>query len=66
MSSVWPLRPQLKPPRPQITFRPNSGFSNKQVAQGQYVVSDTRCPTLHDSEFVSGEAGQWPNRGEVL
>ena len=24
----------------------------EQVAQGQYVVSDTRCPALHDCEFV--------------
>ena len=24
----------------------------KQVAQGQYVVSDTRCPAKHDCEFV--------------
>ena len=23
----------------------------EQVAQGQYVVSDTRCPALHDCEF---------------
>ena len=26
--------------------------SYEQVAQGQYVVSDTRCPALHDCEFV--------------
>ena len=25
--------------------------SDKPVAQGQYVVSDTRCPALHDCEF---------------
>ena len=24
----------------------------EQVAQGQYVVSDTRCPALHDCEIV--------------
>ena len=26
----------------------------KQVAQGQYVVSDTRCPALHGCEFEGG------------
>ena len=25
-------------------------FNKKQVAQGQYVVGDTRCPALHDCE----------------
>ena len=37
--------------------------TEKQVAQGQYVVSDTRCPALHrcNSEW---EAGQRPRRGQ--
>ena len=35
----------------------------EQVAQEQYVVSDTRCPALHDSELESGVAGQRPQRG---
>ena len=35
----------------------------KQVAQGQYVVSDTRCPALHDFELEWEEAGQRPQRG---
>ena len=35
----------------------------KQVAQGQYVVSDTRCPAVHDCKFEWGEAGQRPRRG---
>ena len=29
----------------------NEHFSTEQVAQGQYVVSDTRCPALHDCEL---------------
>ena len=33
-------------------------FKCKQVTQGQYVVSDTRCPALHDSELKWEEAGQ--------
>ena len=37
---------------------------NKQVAQGQYVVSDTRCPALSDCELEWGEAGQRPQRGQ--
>ena len=36
----------------------------KQVAQGQYVVSDTRCPALHDCEMEREEAGQRPQRGQ--
>ena len=36
----------------------------KQVAQGQYVVSDTRCPALHDCKFEWEEAGQRPKRGQ--
>ena len=36
---------------------------NKQVAQGQYVVSDTRCPAFHDCELDWEEAGQRPQRG---
>ena len=32
----------------------------QQVAQGQYVVSDTRCPALSDCELELGEAGQRP------
>ena len=35
----------------------------QQVAQGQYMVSDTRCPAVHDCEFEQGEAGQRPRRG---
>ena len=27
------------------------GEEEEQVAQGQYVVSDTRCPAVHDCEF---------------
>ena len=30
---------------------------------GQYVVSDTHCPALHDYELVCKEAGQRPRRG---
>ena len=36
----------------------------EQVAQGQYVVSDTRCPALHNCELDWGEAGQRPRRGQ--
>ena len=31
---------------------------------GQYVVSDTHCPALHDYELVCEEAGQRPQRGQ--
>ena len=34
----------------------------KKVAQGQYVVSDTRCPALHDCK-LEWEAGQRSRRG---
>ena len=36
--------------------------SKEQVAHGQYVVSDTRCPVLHDCK-LEWEAGQRPQRG---
>ena len=36
---------------------------SKPVAQGQYVVSDTRCPALHDRE---GKQGSGPEGDEVL
>ena len=36
----------------------------QQVAQRQYVVSDTRCPALHDCEWEWEEAGQRPQRGQ--
>ena len=35
----------------------------QQVAQGQYVVSDNRCPALLDCELEWEEAGQQPWRG---
>ena len=35
----------------------------KQVAQGQYVVNNTRCAALSDCELEGGEAGQPPQRG---
>ena len=35
----------------------------EQVAQGQYVVSDTRCPALSDCELEWEGAGQRPRRG---
>ena len=38
-------------------------YLGQQVAQGQYVVSDTRCPALHDCELEREEAGQRPQRG---
>ena len=47
----------------------------KQVAQGQYVVSDTRCPALHDCKLkkwsenrVAASKGGYPvgHRGEFL
>ena len=33
-------------------------MNEEQVAQEQYVVSDTRCPALSDCESEWGEAGQ--------
>ena len=36
----------------------------EQVTQGQYVVTDTRCPALSDCESEGGEAGQRPRRGQ--
>ena len=41
-----------------------SDHRDKQVAQGQYVVSDTRCPALHGCESEWEEAGQRPRRGQ--
>ena len=38
-------------------------FSSKQVAQGQYVVSDTHCPALHGCKS-EWEAGQRPRSGQ--
>ena len=38
----------------------------EQVAQGQYVVSDTRCPALHGCESEWGEQGSGPERDKVL
>ena len=38
-------------------------MTNQQVAQGQYVDSDTCCPALSDCELEWGEAGQRPRRG---
>ena len=35
----------------------------QQVAQGQYMVSDTRCPALSDCE---GKKGSGPEGGNVL
>ena len=40
LSSLVPVN------RAQILYK-----TMKQVAQGQYVVSDTRCPALSDSEL---------------
>ena len=39
------------------------GRKEEQVAQGQYMVSDTLCPALSDCELELGEAGQRPRRG---
>ena len=39
-------------------------YNEEQVAQGQYVVSDTRCPPLSDCELEWGGAGQLPQRGQ--
>ena len=30
----------------------------------QYVLSDTRCPALHDCQLKCEEAGQWPQSGQ--
>ena len=40
-----------------------AGVVMHQVAQGQYVVSDPRCPALLDCELESEEAGQRLGRG---
>ena len=50
------LRPQIRPHRPQssvvrLQIRPDGYLSLEQVVQGQYVVSDTRCPALSDCEL---------------
>ena len=47
--TLSPLRPL--PKKPDIRFK-RADLKTEQVAQGQYVVSDTRCPALHDCEFV--------------
>ena len=54
------LRPERADFRPKkadlrserADFRPErADLRPEQVAQGQYVVSDTRCPALHDYEL---------------
>ena len=58
--------PPMVRPINQLTHsksRLRSYAYKEQVAQEQYVVSDTRCPALHDSELESGVAGQRPQRG---
>ena len=42
-----------------MTKNDQNDQNDQQVAQGQYVVSDTRCPALSDYE-----AGQRPRRGQ--
>ena len=42
----------------------NRAKDKKQVAQGQYLVSDTRCPALQYCEIKWEEAGQRPRRGQ--
>ena len=44
----------------------NMYIIQKQVAQGQYVVSDTHCPALHDFEFEWVEKGSGLEGDEVL
>ena len=39
-------------------------FGLNQVAYGLYVVSDSRCPALHECEFDKKGAGQQPRRGQ--
>ena len=41
-------------------------MNGKQVVQGQYVVSDTRCPALSDCELSEGKQGSGPEGDEVL
>ena len=43
-----------------------SNDREEQVAQGQYVVSDTRCPALSDCELSEGKQGSGPEGDEVL
>ena len=45
-------------------FEANRTTQTEQVAQVQFVVSNTRCPALHDCELELGEGGEWPQRGQ--
>ena len=38
----------------------------EQVAQGQYVVSDTRCPALLDCDWSERKQGSGPKEDKVL
>ena len=67
-----PLGQPLKPKKDKqvalwtaVLFAPLIVIVIKQVAQGQYVVSDTRCPALSDCE-LEGEQGSGPKGDEVL
>ena len=41
-------------------------LSTKQVAQAQYMVSDTRCPALSDCDLSEGKQGSGPEGDKVL
>ena len=46
-----PHPPSPKSPGPYLSLEGwYVWYNEEQVAQGQYVVSDTRCPALHDCE----------------
>ena len=42
------------------------GEQKKKVAQGQYVVSDTRCPALHGCNLNERKQGSGPRGDKVL
>ena len=55
--NLRPERADFRPKKADLRseradFRPErADLRPEQVAQGQYVVSDTRCPALHDCEM---------------
>ena len=60
-----PHPPSPKSPGPYLSLEGwYVWYNEEQVAQGQYVVSDTRCPPLSDCELEWGGAGQRPRRGQ--
>ena len=59
-ADLRPYRPDIRPGRPDEGDKLIDKQTNKlkQVAQGQYVVSNTRCPALHHCELKWEQVAQ--------